>query len=378
MPRMTQDPALSTTRSFDDDTSRWEAVSTRDAEGDGRFFYSVRTTGIYCKPSCSSRQPLRANVSFYETTAEAEKAGFRACKRCKPDQDASTPSRSADIAWRACRFIDAAETMPTLDELAANAGVSPFHFHRVFKAATGVTPRAYAVEQRAKRVREGLASAPAGSPGTSRAEADITSTYFDAGYGSSARFYSDAKAVLGMTPSRYRQGGQHETILFAIGRCSLGEILVASTDVGICAILLGDDAEALVRQLQDRFRQAEFVGGDAAFDARVAQVISFVDSPAIGLGLPLDVRGTAFQQRVWQALRDIPAGSTVSYSELAARLGHPSAVRAVASACAANTIAVAIPCHRVVRTDKSLSGYRWGVERKRALIDLERLQQVAP
>jgi AraC family transcriptional regulator of adaptative response/methylated-DNA-[protein]-cysteine methyltransferase len=262
-----------------------------------------------------------------------------------------------------CRFIVHAERPPTLAQLAAHVGLSTFHLHRVFKAHTGLTPRAYAAAERARRVREGLAH---GEP--------VTQAMYGAGYQSSGRFYEEASQVLGMKPSDFRAGGRRQVIRFAVGPCALGEILVAASERGVCAILMGDDAESLLRDLQDRFPAATLMGGDASFEQWVAQVVGFVEAPALGLRLPLDIRGTAFQQRVWQALQAIPAGQTASYSEVAERIGAPKAVRAVASACAANALAVAIPCHRVVRQDGSLSGYRWGIERKRALLACERAQ----
>jgi AraC family transcriptional regulator of adaptative response/methylated-DNA-[protein]-cysteine methyltransferase len=338
---------------------RWVAVHTRDARADGSFFYSVKTTGVYCRPSCGARPALPGNVAFHATAAEAERAGFRPCKRCKPDQP-SLAQQHAAMVTAACRAIEQAEVAPTLDQLAAPTGLSPFHFHRVFKAVTGVTPKQYAAAHRNRRVRNELERG-----------ASVTSAIFDAGYNTSSRFYETAEQVLGMKPSSYRAGGTDSEIRFAIGKCSLGSILVAQSERGVCAILLGDDPDALARDLQDRFPNATLVGGDRSYEQLVAQVVGFVEAPALGLDLPLDVRGTAFQQRVWRALRDIPAGSMASYSEIARRIGSPHAVRAVAGACAANMLAVAIPCHRVVRNDGELSGYRWGVPRKRALLDRE-------
>jgi AraC family transcriptional regulator of adaptative response/methylated-DNA-[protein]-cysteine methyltransferase len=341
------------------DDARWAAVSRRDAGADGRFVYAVRTTGIYCRPSCGSRLPRRENVAFHADASSAERAGFRPCKRCNPD-GASIAQRQAALVERACRRLEASDEPPGLDALAAEAGLSPYHFHRVFKAVTGLTPRAYATAQRQRRVRDEL--------GRSRS---VTEAIYDAGYGSNGRFYETSSQVLGMTPTRYRRGGAGTAVRFAVGQCSLGAILVGATQQGICAIELGDEPQALVRALQDRFPKAELIGGDAAFERWVARVIGLVEAPGLGLDLPLDVRGTAFQQRVWQALRDIPAGSTASYAEIAERIGAPSSVRAVAQACAANPLAVAIPCHRVVRRDGGLSGYRWGVERKQALLERE-------
>jgi AraC family transcriptional regulator of adaptative response/methylated-DNA-[protein]-cysteine methyltransferase len=241
--------------------------------------------------------------------------------------------------------------------------MSPYHLHRIFKAVTGLTPRAYAAAQRARRLRDELA-----------AGGKVTDAIYGAGYNSGGRFYAEADRVLGMTATRYRAGGEDTDIRFAVGECSLGSILVARSERGVCAILIGDDPQALARDLQDRFPRARLIGGDAGFERLVAQVVGFVEAPKIGLDLPLDVRGTAFQQRVWQALRDIPAGQTASYSEIAQRIGAPAAVRAVAQACGANALAVAIPCHRVVRHDGALSGYRWGVERKRTLLEREARQ----
>jgi AraC family transcriptional regulator of adaptative response/methylated-DNA-[protein]-cysteine methyltransferase len=338
------------------DMERWQAVVARDRRADGTFYYSVATTGVYCRPSCGARLPNRENVAFHEMTQAAEQAGFRACKRCRPDE---TDRQAAAVA-QACRLIEQADTAPSLAELADAVGISRFHFHRVFKAATGITPKAYADAERARRMRTAL----------DRTDT-VTEAIYDAGFNSNGRFYASASQRLGMTPTRFRSGGTGETLRFAVGQTSLGAILVAATDKGIAAIQFGDDPDALLRRLQDRFPNAQLVGGDLAFERLIAQVVGSVENPSIGLDLPLDVRGTAFQQRVWQALREIPAGTTVSYSDIAERLGTPKAVRAVAGACAANAIAVAIPCHRVVRSDGTLSGYRWGVERKRALLDRE-------
>jgi AraC family transcriptional regulator, regulatory protein of adaptative response / methylated-DNA-[protein]-cysteine methyltransferase len=338
---------------------RWTSVLARDPKADGQFFHSVKSTGVYCRPSCGARTPRPENVRFFLTPADAQQAGFRPCKRCKPDQ---TPliERHAALVARLCRLIEACETPPSLDDLAQAAQMSTFHVHRVFKAITGVTPKAYATAHRANKVRQGLVGG-----------GSITAAIHEAGYQSNSRFYDGSNQWLGMTPSTYRAGGAQVAIRFAIGQCSLGAILVAASARGVCAILIGDDPDALARDLQDRFPKAELIGGDAEFEQLVSKVVGLVEMPKLGLDLPLDVRGTAFQQRVWQALRDVPAGQTVSYTDIAQRIGAPRAVRAVAGACAANVLAVAIPCHRVVRTDGSLSGYRWGVERKRALLERE-------
>jgi len=338
---------------------RWASILARDAAVDGSFYYSVRTTGVYCRPSCAARRARPENVQFHTTREDAEKAGFRPCKRCRPDQPSLLEQHAARVA-EACRLIGRSEQAPNLATLAAGAGLSSYHFHRVFKAITGLTPRAYAAAHRADRVRRELGRG-----------STVTEAIYEAGYNSNGRFYAESDEVLGMTPTRFRAGGADTEIRFAVGECSLGSILVAASERGICSIQLGDDPDALARKLQDQFPKARLVGGDEAFERLVSQVVGFVEAPAIGLDLPLDVRGTAFQQRVWQALREVPAGSTVSYAEVARRIGSPRAVRAVAQACAANKLAVAIPCHRVVRNDGELSGYRWGVQRKRALLDRE-------
>ena len=306
-------------------------------------------------------------MRFHASCADAERAGFRPCQRCQPRQP-TAQSHHAALVTEACRIIDSAAgtNAPSLDVLAAQLGLSASHLHRIFKQATGLTPKAYAAARRAQRLRDALDGSATAAVATS-----VTDAIYSAGYQSSSRFYEQSAEVLGMTPSHYRAGGAAQDIRFAIGQCSLGAILVAQSDRGICAILLGDDAEALVHDLQDRFAHANLLGGDAAFEMLVAQVVAFVEAPGLGLNLPLDVRGTAFQQRVWQALRAIPAGQTASYAAIAERIGAPTAVRAVAQACAANALAVAIPCHRVVKSDGALSGYRWGVERKRALLTRE-------
>ncbi|HEX3395865.1 MAG TPA: bifunctional DNA-binding transcriptional regulator/O6-methylguanine-DNA methyltransferase Ada [Steroidobacteraceae bacterium] len=344
----------------DADDIRWDAVIAKDKRADGQFYFSVRTTGVYCRPSCAARRARRENVAFHPSCEAAEAAGFRPCKRCRP-RDASQSQRYAAMVASACALIKSSEDPPRLAALSAASGLSPFHFHRVFKATTGLTPKAYADAHRADRVRKALPSS-----------STITGAIYDAGFNSNGRFYAKSAQVLGMTPGRYRAGGDLTQIRFAIGECSLGSILVAATEKGVCAILLGRDPDALVRQLQDRFAKAELIGGDATFEKLVAKVIGFVEQPRIGLDLPLDVQGTAFQQRVWRALRNIDVGNTASYGDIAARIGQPKSTRAVAQACAANMIAVAIPCHRVIRTDGQLSGYRWGVQRKRALLERER------
>ncbi len=338
---------------------RWASVVSRDPEADGTFYYSVRTTGVYCRPSCGARSPRPENVRFHTTCEEAERAGFRPCRRCRPDQPSLLEQYAAKVT-EACRIIEESEIVPSLDELARRIGSSSHHFHRIFKRVTGLTPREYAAAHREQRMRDGLDRS-----------STVTEAIYEAGYNSNSRFYERSNQILGMTPTDYRAGGANRAIRFAIGECSLGSILVAASDQGVCAILLGDDPDELARDLQKRFPRAELIGGDSEFEGLVATVVGFVEAPAMGLDLPLDVRGTAFQQRVWQALREIPSGQTASYTEIARRIGSPNSVRAVAQACAANAIAIAIPCHRVVRSDGGLSGYRWGVERKRALLKKE-------
>ncbi|MGI9041860.1 MAG: bifunctional DNA-binding transcriptional regulator/O6-methylguanine-DNA methyltransferase Ada [Gemmatimonadales bacterium] len=339
---------------------RWASIVARSREAAGTFFYSVRTTGVYCRPPCAARLPRPENVRFHPTCKDAEGAGFRPCKRCRPNQPTLAEQHAARVA-EICRFIETTDDVATLEELAARAGLSTFHFHRVFKSVTGLTPRAYRAAHRGERVRKEL-----GRTGS------VTAAIYQSGYNSNGRFYGESHQLLGMTPTSYRAGGTNAEIRFAVGECSLGSILVARSERGVCAILLGDDPDLLARNLQDRFPRATLIGGDNEFERLVSRVVGFVEAPRLGLDLPLDVRGTAFQQRVWQALQDIPPGATASYTEIASRIGSPTSVRAVAGACAANALAVAIPCHRVVRSDGGLSGYRWGVERKRALLQRER------
>jgi AraC family transcriptional regulator of adaptative response/methylated-DNA-[protein]-cysteine methyltransferase len=319
------------------------------------FYYSVKSTGVYCRPSCGSRQARRENVRFHATCNAAERAGFRACKRCRPKEDAQR-----DAVAKACVLIESADFPPQLAELAAAAGMSRFHFQRVFKRAMGLTPKAYATAVRARRVREALTTSKS-----------VTAAVVRAGYPSNGRFYAESKSILGMQPAEYRNGANHTTIRYAVSRCSLGLILIAATDRGVCAIFFGDNPQTLVAELGERFPKSELVAGDKKFERLVRQVVRYVEKPEIGLELPLDIRGTAFQERVWQALNKIHVGETITYTELARRIGSPQAVRAVAAACAANHLAVAIPCHRVVRKSGSLAGYRWGIERKRQLIERE-------
>jgi AraC family transcriptional regulator of adaptative response/methylated-DNA-[protein]-cysteine methyltransferase len=359
MSTLASPPAMKTNPTDVTQDPRWARIVARDNSADGAFWYSVATTGVYCRPSCPSRRANPKNVRLHDSAAAAEAAGFRPCRRCNPG-GLSIAAANAAIVTKACRLIDEAAEPLSLAQLAAAVELSPHHFHRLFKQATGVTPKAYAAAGRSARLRAGLTTA-----------ATVTEAFHEAGYGSNGRFYEAAPGVLGMSPTRYRAGGTNEVLHFAVGQCSLGAILVASSAKGVAAILLGDDPEALLRELQDRFPKAQLRGGDAAYERLVARVVGLVEAPARGLDLPLDVRGTAFQQRVWQALREIPPGQTATYSGIAEKIGAPRAVRAVAGACAANAIAVAIPCHRVVRQDGDLSGYRWGIARKRELMARE-------
>jgi AraC family transcriptional regulator, regulatory protein of adaptative response / methylated-DNA-[protein]-cysteine methyltransferase len=338
---------------------RWARILARDRTADGTFWYSVLTTGVYCRPSCPSRTANPKNVQLHDTLAGAKSTGFRPCKRCQPD-GLSTDAENAALVARACRLIEQSAEEPSLNVLARAVGRSASYFHRSFKTVTGLTPKAYAAAHRASKVRKGLAGG-----------GSVTEAIYDAGYNSSGRFYEHSTDMLGMTPTQFKAGGANEEIHFALGQTSLGAILVASSKRGVASILLGNDPDALLRELQDRFPRAQLVGADKDYEALVARVVGFIEAPQIGLDLPLDVRGTAFQRRVWLALQEIPVGQTASYAEIARRIGSPKAMRAVAGACAVNNLAVAIPCHRVVRNDGALSGYAWGVERKKALLDRE-------
>jgi AraC family transcriptional regulator of adaptative response/methylated-DNA-[protein]-cysteine methyltransferase len=340
------------------DEQRWQAVTHRDATWDGQFVLAVKTTGIYCRPSCKCRQPLRQNVSFYDTPAEAEAAGFRACKRCAPDRLAF----EAEIGARVCAFIDAhLDERLTLDRLGEAVGLSPAHLQRVFKQVTGVSPRQY-VE--ARRVGQLKANLREGQP--------ITTALYDAGFSSSSRIYEDAGAKLGMTPAAYRKGGAGMHIQYTISECPLGYLLVGATERGLCAVSLGDSPAAVEQWLQTDYPQAELEAADGSLAQVVDQLVRHLSGDLPHLDLPLDVQATAFQLRVWEALRQIPYGETRSYAQVAESLGEPTAARAVARACATNRVALVIPCHRVVRGDGDLSGYRWGVGRKAALLAGER------
>lgn len=339
--------------------SRWRAIEHRDTKADGSFFYSVRTTGVYCYPSCPARLPRPENVAFHSTPEAAEAAGFRPCKRCKP-REAPRERRRAALVESLCRMIEASEEELSLQQLADGVNLSPSYVQRTFKAVSGISPKQYWIARRREKMQSTLRDA-----------STVTEAVYAAGFGSAARFYDESTSVLGMTPRNYRAGGSGKTITFAIASTSLGAVLVAATDRGVCSILLGDDPQELIRDLERRFPTAELAGAKPSFDRLVALVVGLVENPSEHKHIPLDIQGTAFQQRVWAALMQVPPGSTVSYAELAAKIGDPRAARAVARACASNPIALAVPCHRVVRQDGGVSGYRWGVERKRELLRRE-------
>ncbi|MBL9008848.1 MAG: bifunctional DNA-binding transcriptional regulator/O6-methylguanine-DNA methyltransferase Ada [Myxococcales bacterium] len=340
---------------------RFALLVRRDPSADGQFVYSVATTGVYCRPSCRARQARPENLAFHDTASDAERLGFRPCKRCRPDLNDRREEDAAQVA-ALCRLIDASDDPPALQTLADHLGRSRFHTLRLFKKVTGITPKAYATAQRDQRLRDGLHSQPS-----------VTAALYDAGFGSTSRLYEQSAALLGMRPRQYRRGGEAQTLEFSVCRCSLGQVLVAATAKGLCAIWLGDDAKQLVAALRARFPRADLREADATFHSTLAEVVRRIDDPQTraSAALPLDVQGTAFQQRVWQALSQIPPGQTRSYQQLADELGLPQGSRAVAQACAKNSLAVLIPCHRVVRASGALAGYRWGVERKRALLERE-------
>lgn len=350
---------MSETKAGTTEAERWAAIAHRDSSADSKFFYAVKTTGIYCRPTCASRQPKRENVRFFDDGAAAEAAGFRPCKRCSP-RSTSPQQQQAEIIAAVCKQIEAADTPLSLDTMAQMAGLSAYHFHRVFKDVVGVTPKQYAIAQRARRVRQHL-----------QEDNTVTQAIYNAGFETSSTFYEQSASLLGMTPSQYQQGASGVAIRYTVQPCWLGWVLVAATPKGICAIAFGDTVEVLTTQLRADFPKAQFCEGDRAFEGWVEQVLHLLEAPQQAVDLPLDIQGTAFQQQVWQALRTIAPGTTVSYGDVAKSIGKPQAVRAVANACANNHIAVAIPCHRVVGSDGSLRGYRWGRDRKQALLSKE-------
>ena len=346
-------------REYGTDTARWQALCTRDREADGLFFYGVLTTSVYCRPVCSSRRPNVENVRFFETWEQAKQGGFRPCKKCKPRSGVGT-GEHAEIVVRACRIMDQAEERITLKELAARLGLSPFHFQRLFKKAMGITPKQYALQRRVTQVQTELRKGPS-----------VTEAIYEAGYASSSRFYESAVEHIGMKPSEYRKGAAGIRIRVSVVECYLGWVLIAATDKGICAIALGDEPNSLRARLRKDFPKAEIRDGDDELNRWVKRIRVHLENPHHRLDLPLDIQGTAFQRQVWALLREIPAGSTASYAEIANKTGKPNAARAVAGACASNKIAIAIPCHRVVRKNGDLGGYRWGLERKRNVLDRE-------
>lgn len=340
------------------DQARWTAIVERDRSAQGSFWYGVRTTGVYCRPGCASRQPSRRNVRFFDSSTAAEQAGFRPCKRCQPAAQ-YTGQQTAILA--ACARIEAADEPIALDDLAASAGLSPFHFHRLFKAHTGVTPRQYALAQRRARLAERL-----------RQDTTVGEAALNSGFASIKAIYEQQHEVLGMTPTHYRSGARGLRIRYASAPCSLGWVVVAATDRGVCAIQLGDSAVEVERTIHERFPNADLQADDGALDAWLADAVALIETPERGSSFPLDVQGTAFQQRVWAALREIPPGQTATYSQIAERIGHPGAARAVGQACAINAVAVAIPCHRALGSRGDLTGYRWGTQRKQELLRRER------
>lgn len=358
-PKVSQKPVTTENQ----EESYWQAVLERDQSRDGTFFYGVRSTGIYCRPSCPSRRPGRDQVVFFQQPAQAEQAGFRPCRRCRPLEAANY---QAELVQQACRYIEdnitRPEGPPTLAELGQQVGLSPFHLQRLFKRVTGVSPRQYAEAYRLGQLKTRL-----------KDQESVTGALYSAGYGSSSRLYERASESMGMTPASYRRGGPGTAIHYTVVDCSLGRLLVAATGKGVCAVRLGDDDAKLRAELAHEYPAAELYQDESsALNEWVEEILSYLTGQQPRLDLPLDIQATAFQRQVWEALRTIPYGSTRSYGEVAAALGQPKAVRAVAHACAVNPVALVIPCHRVVRQDGNLAGYRWGLDRKRALLDKER------
>jgi AraC family transcriptional regulator, regulatory protein of adaptative response / methylated-DNA-[protein]-cysteine methyltransferase len=354
-----QDQSPKESPDFSTERARHEAVRRRDARAEGHFYYSVLTTGVYCRPTCPARLAKPENVAFHRTPAEAERAGYRPCKRCRP-REVPQEMRHAQIIEAARRLIDTSKPVPKLDTLAKSAGLSAYYFHRLFKKQLGMTPREYAAAQRLMRVTEGL-----------REGATVTAAIYGAGYASSGRFY-DGAGALGMTPSALRRGAEGVEVRAIVRECSLGHVLVAATARGVCAIAFGDGPAELQEVLRQRFPSARLQAPDPELDALASQIVDMIETPGTANRVPLDLIGTAFQQRVWRALRDIPLGTTATYAQIARRIGAPGAARAVGHACGKNPVAVAVPCHRVVREDGGLGGYRWGLGRKRALLERER------
>ncbi len=334
----------------------WDKVLRREP---GDFLYAVATMGVFCRPGCPSPRPLRRNVQFFRTVGQAEAAGFRACRRCDPKGERARLAQ--EVVRDACAFIEAEENMPSLERLAARAGYSKFHFLRMFQAHTGLTPRGYAEGVRARRLHAALAAGQR-----------VADAVAGAGFGSESRVYERTGELLGMTPGAARRGGAGEVIRTAFADCPFGRLLVGATEKGVCFIGFAEPDDALLGELSHRFPRAQIIVDDTGLAQTAAAILEFIEEPREALALPLDLRGTAFQQRVWAALCRIPAGETRTYGEVAAMLGSPRAVRAVARSCATNPVALAVPCHRVVGKDGNLTGYRWGVPRKRAMLERER------
>ncbi len=337
----------------------WNAVQRREA---GDFLYGVTTMGVFCRPGCPSPRPLRRNVMFFRCCAEAEEAGLRACRRCDPKGQRAALAQA--VVRDACAFIEASETIPALERLAARAGYSRFHFLRMFRDHTGVTPRSYAEGVRARRLQAALAGG-----------ARVADAVADAGFGSESRVYENTGRLLGMTPGQLRRGGAGETIRTAFADCPFGRLLLGATEAGVCYLGFGEPDDALLGDLAGRFPRARIVGDDPGLAEAIGHVLRFIAEPRQALSLPLDLRGTAFQRRVWQALCQIPVGETRSYAAVAAAIGAPQAVRAVARSCAANPVSLAVPCHRVLGKDGDLTGYRWGIGNKRRLLERERVER---
>ncbi len=336
----------------------WQAVKNNDARFNGAFVYGVKTTKIYCKPSCSSRQPKRENVKFFASFENAEAKGFRACQRCQPKTENVNPQ--AEIVLRACEILETEEQI-TLEDLSAKLNLSAAHLQKTFKEIIGVSPKKYAEQKRLEKFKNGLKKGN-----------EVTEAMYESGYGSSSRLYENVSEKLGMTPAIYKKGGKDMKIEYAVTDCELGKMLVARTEKGICSVSFGDDNETLFGNLQKEFSKAEIVENDKNLKVFVEAILANLAGNNKILDLPLDLQATAFQMRVWEALRKIPYGETVSYSEIAEKLGNKNAVRAVATACASNRVALVIPCHRVIGKNSELSGYRWGVGRKKAILEKEK------
>lgn len=344
---------------FNTDDARWKAINENNSNADGAFYYAVITTGIYCRPSCRSKLPNRDNVEYFKTCGDAEAAGYRACKRCKPRAMSKAEETEQKII-HACRIIEESETSIKLDALATQVNLSPYHFHRLFKKIVGITPKQYASRQKSRRFQTNLKTSPS-----------ITDAIYSSGYSSSGSAYDKKRDQLAMKPKVYRKGAEGVTITYGLSQCFLGWVIVAATDRGICAIEFADDPETLPEQVQARFPKAQLNKADRGFKKLIKEVVDFIESPKDTFQVPLDIQGTAFQQKVWEVLRQIQPGETTSYTDVAERIGKPNAVRAVASACAANKLAVVIPCHRVVSKSGKTGGYRWGPDRKQRLLKSE-------